>query len=147
MKTPKPTPKPKRSGRQETADFLGQKYTDLSGQIKDLNSSRESATADIKLFAENEGTTNGDQCTVKGTKYEVGYTEVKSYGLSVEEAQKRLSKAILKELIQKKTVEQVYVDPDLFKQLVDNGTISKQDAEKILFMTGTQRRVIVRAAK
>jgi len=126
---------------------LGQKYTDLSGQIKDLNTSREATTADIKLFAENEGTTNGDQCTVKGTKYEVGYTEVTGYGLSVEEAQKRLPKTILKDLIQKKTVEQVSVDPDLFKQLVDDGTISKEDAENILVKTSSQRRVIVRSAK
>lgn len=124
-------------------DEAAMAYEHNSKIEKEAAGKKAKANESIKKLADMFGVKNGKERIVVGRRYEAGFNEVDQPYLDKEVALKILKQGVYQKV--KKTI--TIIDPEIFKQLVDKGEITQDEARQIVKYNDPQRRIVVRPRK
>ena len=137
MKLPKSKKKDIQGKLSEIADKLGAEYTQAAEAAKANEADKAAANQEIKTIAARYGTKKGNNHTITGKKYIVGYVEIPTF--SVDE---KLGAAKVAPKIWEQCFKRVF-DPEKFNNFIESGVINRKTASKIVKKGHTTQRVIV----
>jgi hypothetical protein len=124
-------------------DKAASDYDKASTAAKEAEKVKDKSNQKIKSLAELFGVKNGKEKIIYGRRFEAGFNEVdQPY---VDEAN---LKKVLGDYLYLKVAPKVRVfNADTFKQLVDSGEITQEQAKKLILYKDPQKRIVVRPLK
>lgn len=140
---PAKSPKNPVTSLNNEVDYRCDQYEGAHKTISEAEKIKREANDKIKELAEKFGTKTGDTTAIETEHFKAGYQEIYAPTLDPVAAKRILSEAVFKKIRHFIPV----IDPKIFEQLVDDGTITQKQAAAIIVKGDPMKRISITPKK